>query len=89
MIIHKFKKYIEINSYDRNKHIIMLFQERLRLSKEKKEVENLRSSALCPNCRSPASGSKIIAQTNGMYLLIGWFMVFNTTFNLNISVLIE
>lgn len=47
----------------------MLFQERLRLSKEKKEVENLRSSALCPNCRSPASGSKIIAQTNGMYLL--------------------
>ncbi|XP_078317344.1 fas-binding factor 1 homolog isoform X2 [Crassostrea virginica] len=30
--------------------------DRLRLSKEKKEVENLKSAMLCPNCRTPGGG---------------------------------
>lgn len=32
---------------------IIAFQERLRLSKEKRECEKLKNTLLCPNCRHP------------------------------------
>uniref|UniRef100_A0A0B7AWU7 Fas-binding factor 1 C-terminal domain-containing protein n=1 Tax=Arion vulgaris TaxID=1028688 RepID=A0A0B7AWU7_9EUPU len=34
-------------------------QEKLRLAKEKKEVENLKNSSLCSNCRSPVHGNNV------------------------------
>ncbi|BFZ02757.1 hypothetical protein BsWGS_05795 [Bradybaena similaris] len=37
-------------------------QEKLRLAKEKKEIENLKNSALCANCRSPLHGNNVPLQ---------------------------
>ncbi|GFN87251.1 fas-binding factor 1 homolog [Plakobranchus ocellatus] len=34
-------------------------QEKLRLAKEKKELENLKSASLCTNCRSPLHGGSV------------------------------
>ncbi|CAG5132036.1 unnamed protein product [Candidula unifasciata] len=41
-------------------------QEKLRLAKEKKEIENLKNSALCTNCRSPLHGNSVPPQ-NGKH----------------------
>ncbi|KAJ8319221.1 hypothetical protein KUTeg_004312 [Tegillarca granosa] len=46
-------------------------EERLRLSKEKKEVENLRQTLLCPNCRTPSSGNGFVKPAvNGPMVMI-------------------
>ncbi|CAL1530619.1 unnamed protein product [Lymnaea stagnalis] len=44
-------------------------QEKLRLAREKKEVENLKKSSLCTNCRSPVNGfgSVPVVHQNGFY----------------------
>ncbi|XP_005109995.2 fas-binding factor 1 [Aplysia californica] len=44
-------------------------QEKLRLAKEKKEVENLKNSSLCVNCRSPVNGPAVYPpfQQNGYH----------------------
>ncbi|XP_065921782.1 fas-binding factor 1 homolog isoform X2 [Magallana gigas] len=54
--------------------------DRLRLSKEKKEVENLKSAMLCPNCRTPAGakpqgGEQVIA---GQYNNASTYQVYSS-----------